>query len=77
MSKQKKFHFVIPGNDVYEELPTTRAAIFNAVNLSQVFHVELYRVLDDDDEQLLFDSKKCQARTIDGILKWAEKGGRP
>ena len=77
MSKQKKFHFVIPGNDVYEELTTTRAAIFSAVNLSQVFHVKLYRVLDDNDEQLLFDSKKCQARTIDGILKWAEKGGRP
>lgn len=77
MSKQKKFHFVSPDSDLYEERPTTRAAIFNAVNLSQVFHVKLYRVLDDDGEQLLFDSNKCKDRTIDGILKWAEKGGRP
>ncbi len=77
MTKQKKFHFVIQGNDVYEELPTTRAAIFSAVNLSEVVHVKLYRVLDDAADQLLFDSNKCKDRTIDGILKWAEKGGRP
>ena len=77
MSKQKKFHFVSPDSDLYEERPTTRAAIFSAVNLSQVFHVKLYRVLDNGDEQLLFDSNKCKERTIDGILKWAEKGGRP
>ena len=76
MSKQKKFHFVSPDSDLYEERPTTRAAIYEAVVLSNVFDVKLYRVLDNDEEQLLFDSNKCKERTIDGILKWAEKGGR-
>ena len=77
MSKQKKFHFVMPDSDLYEERPTTRGAIYDAVVLSNVFDVKLYRVLDNGEEQLLFDSKKCKERTIDGILKWAEKGGRP
>ena len=75
--EEKTFHFVFGGNraDLYEEYRTTRAAIADAVLLANVEPVKLYRVQEDDEEYLLFDSEKCKDRTIDGILKWAEKGG--
>lgn len=78
MSKLKTFHFVYGGNraGLYEDYQTTRAAIADAVQQATVEPIKLYRVLEDDEEYLLFDSEKCNDRTIDGILKWAEKGGR-
>ena len=74
MNKLKTFHFVYGGNraGLYEEYQTTRAAIADAVQQATVEPIKLYRVLED----VLFDSEKCKDRTIDGILKWAEKGGR-
>ena len=76
MSKMKEFHIVSQTSDNYLSYQTTRAAIADAVRMAEVEdQVKLYRV-SEDEEVLLFDSNKCKDRTIDGILKWAEKGGR-
>lgn len=72
----KEFHIVSQTSDNYQSYQTTRAAIADAVRMAEVEEqVKLYRV-SEDEEVLLFDSRKCKERTIDGILKWAEKGGR-
>lgn len=72
----KKFRFVAPDIDVFEEFPTTRGAIADAMVASYAGHTKLYRVLNDGTEELLYDSLKCKNMSINQILAWAEKGGK-
>lgn len=76
-NKDKMFHIVRPGYDYNFTAKTTRAAIADAIMSGRQCPTKLYRVLDDDEEYLLFDSSKCQNMSINQILAWAEKGGRP
>ena len=72
----KKFRFVAPDIDVFEEFPTTRGAIADAMVASYAGHTKLYRVLDDGTEELLYDSLKCKNMSIDSVLRWAKKSGK-
>ena len=75
-SKDKMFRIVRPGYDYTYTAKTTRAAIFDAIASGRECPTKLYRVLDDGEEYLLYDSSKCQNMSINQILAWAEKGGR-
>lgn len=76
----KLFHFVAPGNPGIDEqvyYPTVRAAINDAVLASYAGHTKLYRVTEDGEDVLIYDSLKCKGMSTEAILTWAEKGGRP
>lgn len=72
----KKFRIVTKDRDEYQSYPTTRAAIIDALTSAVGVPTKLYRVLDDRSESLLFDSEKCNQKTVEGVLAWAEKGSR-
>ena len=72
----KKFRLVTKDHDGVCEYKTARAAVIDAMQASAAGPTKLYRVLDDGEDVLLFDSEKCRHMSIDKVFARAEKGDK-